>query len=66
MEINDLTFDDTILMAWFKSYVAELGEDQHSRFAERLGVSRADAKQLCYRIAYTVNKSKVMEAYCGY
>ncbi len=57
------TYDDEILLAWFKSYLAEKGEDQHSKFARRIGVSRPYAKHLCYKIAYTIHKAEVMGTY---
>ena len=56
---------DNELIAWFHHYVRNdaLDYDKHLAFALDLGINRAEAKKLCYKIAFEIQKTKVIQIY---
>ena len=57
--------EDDILLCWFHHYVKNDGEgyDKHTQFAEDIGKSRADAKEMCYKLAHKVSESMIIKIY---
>lgn len=49
---------------WFQAYIVEEHPDPHLEFSELQGISRIEAKKLCYKVAYTLHIAPVMRAYC--
>lgn len=50
------------LEAWYKAYTSNDG-DKHTIFAQLTGLTRQDAKELCYKLAYKVHKMELMKHY---
>lgn len=57
------TLDTSVMCNFFKIYVENKYDDPHSRFAEITGLSRQEAKALCYKIAYKLSKAEIMQGY---
>lgn len=53
---------DTVVY-WFDAYVSSKEEDKHQVFADLIGKPRKEAKELAYKIAYSVASSKIMAQY---
>ncbi len=51
------------LPAWYKAYVTSNEVDRHTVFSNLTGLSRGAAKELCYKIAYSIYKSDIIKAY---
>lgn len=51
------------LPAWYEAYVISQEQDKHTVFMELTGLTRHEAKKLCYMIAYSVYESDVVQAY---
>jgi hypothetical protein len=51
------------LPAWYEAYVASDQQDTHAVFMDLTGLTRHEAKTLCYKIAYSVSESDVIQAY---
>lgn len=51
------------LLAWMECYVVKVMSDPHQEFANRLNISRNEAKQKSYKIAWKVRTSDVIRAY---
>lgn len=53
-----------IIYAWYMSYVFKKHDDAHQKFMELAGLSsRQEAKELCYKIAFSVSQSEVIRVY---
>lgn len=41
------------------------GKDVHQMFADELGIPRSEAKELCYKIGYTITTADINKHFIG-
>ena len=59
--MNNFTNEE--ILAWYNCYVPKSNRDSHQEFADRLNISRQEAKVLCHKISYMIHKSVIMKSY---
>lgn len=51
------------LPSWYEAYVVSQEHDKHTVFMELTCLTRHEAKTLCYKIAFSIYQSEVIQAY---
>lgn len=58
-----MSFNSEGILNWYKIYVLDGEGDVHSKFATATSESRQTAKELAYKIAYSISQSDIIKAF---
>jgi hypothetical protein len=58
-----MKFNNDDILNWYEIYIVDGKGDVHSKFATAIAESRDTAKELAYKIAYSISQSDIIKAF---